>query len=89
MLSLQRRPCLQSSWLLFYLYFFPRKAGFRAEVCGTQLDEERNQKILQRTPKAFQENSIGLCENYSCSANFLPPRTGKVSGTNKDRICEW
>jgi hypothetical protein len=40
----------------------------------------------EKVPKN-QENSIGLREGYSSSANFHPPRAGKVSAINKGRIC--
>jgi hypothetical protein len=51
-------------------------------LCGLLLfgiAPKSNQKSL--------ENSIGLRKDYSSSANFLPPRAGKVFAINKGRIC--
>jgi len=43
---------------------------------GTNIRETKN-----------QENSIGLRLGYSSSANFHPPRAGKISSVGKRRIC--
>ncbi len=48
---------------------------------------KKYQKNSSESAEGDQENSIGLREDYSSSANFLPPRAGKVSAINKGRIC--
>jgi hypothetical protein len=71
--------------LLFFIFFLPRKAGFRAEVCGTQLNKEFK-KFFRGRQKAFQENPNGLPACNAPSADFHPPRAGNVSSINKGRI---
>jgi len=39
----------------------------------------------EKEPKN-QENSIGLRQDYSYSANFLPPRAGKIAVVGKVTI---
>ena len=55
-------------------------------VCTFSL-MKKYQKNSSESAEGDQENSIGLREDYSSSANFLPPRAGKVSAINKGRIC--
>jgi len=76
----------QSLLLLFFIFFLPRKAGFRNAFCVTQLDKKPKNSL--RTPKAFQENPNGLPACNAPSADFHPPRAGKVSSTNEGRICD-
>jgi len=39
--------------------------------------------LLDQKETKNQENSIGLREDYSSSANFLPPRAGKATSIRK------
>jgi hypothetical protein len=47
-------------------------------VCTFSL-MKKYQKNSSESAEGDQENSIGLCKGYSSSANFLPPRAGKIS----------
>jgi len=76
----------QSLLLLFFIFFLPRRAGFRNAFCVTQLDKKSKKSL--RTPKAFQENPNGLPACNAPSADFHPPRAGKVSSMNEGRICD-
>jgi hypothetical protein len=44
--------------------------------------------LLDQKERKNQENSIGLCQDFYSSANFLPPRAGKMSAINKGLICD-
>jgi hypothetical protein len=50
----------QSLQLLFFMFFFPRKAGFRAEVSGTQLDKETKKFHIGRQRRSKKIRMLHL-----------------------------
>jgi hypothetical protein len=62
----------QSLLLLFFIFFFPRRAGFRAEVSGTQLDKETKKFFRGRQRRSKKIRSASARATAPPRIFFLP-----------------